>query len=114
MRDLSSTIGAEGPEPMEQWPFDQPPNCAAITLRSIVFGGAPILRVTHDLDDHGWQFLGIEDATDEDAAVVSMARIAELDPTVFEVANLPPGWHAWRRTIHDPWVRERNLRMGMK
>jgi len=42
---------------MDDWPFDQLPNCAVITLRRIVFGSAPILHVTHDRDDHGWQFL---------------------------------------------------------
>jgi hypothetical protein len=41
--------------PPPTWPFDQPPNCAVLTLRSIVFGGAPILYVSHDADDHGWQ-----------------------------------------------------------
>lgn len=35
------------------WPFDQPPDCAVITLRSIVFEGEPILHVVHDEADHG-------------------------------------------------------------
>ncbi len=39
------------------WPFDLPANCAVVTLRSIVVGGAPIMRIVHDKDDHGWQFL---------------------------------------------------------
>ena len=38
------------------WPFDQPPNCAVFTLRRIAEGIDPILFVSHDLDDHGWQF----------------------------------------------------------
>ncbi|MDB5321103.1 MAG: hypothetical protein JWN40_2734, partial [Phycisphaerales bacterium] len=55
------------------WPFDQPRNCAVITLRSIVFGGAPILHVSHDADDRGWQFIGGGDAEESDAAVVALA-----------------------------------------
>ena len=30
------------------WPFDQPPNCAVITLRDIAENRAPVLHVTHD------------------------------------------------------------------
>ena len=90
-----------------EWPFDQPRNCAAITLRPIVFEGAPILHVTHDEDDHAWQFLGREDADVSQAAVVSLAEVVELDPTVLDLANLPPGWHAWRKSKSSPWTRER-------
>ena len=43
------------------WFWDQPPNCAVITLRQIIEDGAPVLLVTHDLDDHGWQFLSGQD-----------------------------------------------------
>ena len=74
------------------WPFDQPPNCAVITLRSIVFDGAPILRVSHDEEDHGWQFLDGGDVDMADAAVVSLEEMVGCDPTVFEVADLPRGW----------------------
>jgi hypothetical protein len=82
----------------EPWPFDQAPNCAVISLRSVVFGGAPILHVTHDADDHGWQFLGLQDANTAEAAVVSLREIVALDPTVCSVSDLPPGWHAWRQS----------------
>ena len=88
------------------WPFDQPPDCAVITLRSIVFGGAPILHVTHDKDDHGWQFLGLEDADVGEAAVVGLDEIVKGDPSVLEVADSPPGWHAWRTSTASPWQRE--------
>lgn len=93
---------------MNDWPFDQPPNCAVITLRQIVSGSAPILHVFHDSDDHGWQFLGLEDARMEDASVVSLSEIICLDPSLSEVADLPPGWHAWRREVSGSWTRERN------
>jgi hypothetical protein len=87
------------------WPFDQPRNCAAITLRSIVFDGSAILHVAHNGDDHSWQFLGLEDADPDEAAVVSMEEIVTLDPSVLEVADLPPGWHAWRVSKDSPWKR---------
>ena len=93
------------------WAFDQPPDCAVITLRSIVFGGEPILHVTHDADDHGWQFLGNGDAKESDAAVVGLDEIVKLDPSVLEVADMPPGWHAWRRSKSSPWERSRRQEM---
>ena len=77
-----------------------------ITLRPIVFEGAPILHVVHD-DDHGWQFLGWENMDVNRAAVVALEEIVKLDPSVLEVADMPPGWHAWRRSQSAPWSRER-------
>ena len=90
----------------EHWPWDQPPNCAVITERDIIENGAPILHVTHDLDDHGWQFLGLGDAEMEDAMVVALSKISEIDPSLELVADLLPGWRAWRNTADDPWRRE--------
>lgn len=87
------------------WPFDQPRNCAVITLRSIVFGGEPMLHVIHDLDDHGWQFLGLADADMNDAAVVALEEIVEMDSSILEIADLLPGWHAWRATPASAWQR---------
>lgn len=89
------------------WLFDQPRNCAAISLRQIVEDGAPVLLVTHDEDDHGWQFLGDSDSSSEsDALIVCMSQIVESDPSLFELADLPPGWRAWRQSVNDQWVRE--------
>lgn len=89
------------------WLFDQPRNCAAISLRQIVREDAPILLVTHDEDDHGWQFLdGSESPSQSDAVIVSMSQVIESDPSLFELADLPPGWRARRRSINDEWVRE--------
>jgi hypothetical protein len=88
------------------WPFE-PRDCAVITLRSIVFDGAPIPHVSHDEEDHGWQFLGLEDPDPGQAAVVRLDEIVKLDASVRDVADLPPGWHAWRRSKASPWQRAR-------
>lgn len=99
--DLEKNMALSG------WPFDQDPNCAVITLRSIVFEGKPILRVTHDEEDHGWQFLdgGIFDMAN--AAVVSLDEIVRRDPSVLEIWDLPPGWCACRESPSLPWRREK-------
>ena len=87
----------------DDWPFDQPPNTAVITLRSIAFGGAPILHVCHEADDHGWQFLGLDTPILEDACVVGLGEIVRLDPSVLDVAAMAPGWHAWRESKTSRW-----------
>jgi hypothetical protein len=87
------------------WPFDQPRNCATFTLRSIIFDGGPILAAFHDADDHGWQFLDGKPAELANAALVCLQEIVRHDPTVLEIADLPPGWCAWREAPGSPWQR---------
>jgi hypothetical protein len=90
------------------WPFDQRRDCATLTMRQVVDGSEPILLVSHDEDDHGWQFIGKTDASMDDAMVVSLEEIAQLDPTVLEVADLPPGWQAIRKRVGGAWTRRQH------
>ena len=92
----------------EFWPYDQARNAVVFTLRRIIFSGAPILYISHDLDDHGWQFLDGEPANDTDAVIVRMDEIVDIDPTVTDVANLAPGWIAERSFVGDVWRRRRH------
>ena len=93
----------------DKWPFDQPPNCAVLCVRQIMHDGSPILLVTHDDDDHGWQFLdGSNGPKVEDAMLVSLSNVVEVDPSILEVATLAPGWRAWRKSANSPWIREKN------
>jgi hypothetical protein len=87
------------------WPFDQPRDCAVFTTRQVLEREEPILHVTHDSDDHGWQFLGSE-TRPEDAKIILLEEAVELDPSVLQVADLPVGWHAWRASVEEPWIRE--------
>jgi hypothetical protein len=90
----------------DSWPFDQMPNCSAVTNKDIATGEAPILHVCHDEDDHGWQFIGLEDAISENSALVCMSDIVRMDPSVVAVAKIPPGWHAWRESVDHEWIIE--------
>ena len=89
----------------DDWPFDQPPNCATLTMRQILEGTEPILLVSHDADDHGWQFIGTTDASVEDGRVVCLKNMVELDSTILEVADLPTGWQAVRERVGGQWHR---------
>lgn len=109
MKSKKKTKRATGARPhANSWPFDQPPNCAAISLRQILAREEPILHVCHNADDHGWQFLGWGDAKTEDGVVICLAHVLEMDPTICQVADLLPGWHAWRRAVGKRWFREFN------
>jgi len=93
---------------MNNWPFDQPKNCGTILSRAVMDGKAVIQWVSHDEDDHAWQFLDNDTIEPEQAALVCLSHVLEIDPTVIEVADLEPGWIATREKKGDPWVREKN------
>ena len=88
------------------WSFDQAPNVAAITTRQVL-EGLPVLLVVHYTDDHSWAFTcGTTDET-SDGRVMCMAEALRLDKSLAEVADLPPGWGAWREKIGGAWQRYR-------
>jgi hypothetical protein len=92
----------------EDWPFDQASNVAAVTTRQVIKDGLPILRVTHYSDDHSWAFAcGTTDA-ESDGRVIRMGEALEIDPTLRDIADLPPGWTAWRDKIGGAWQRFQN------
>ena len=92
----------------ESWLWDQPPNAAVVTVQDIVNNGAPVLYVSHDIEDHGWQFLGLGEFDMEDAMLVGLSQIVKLDPSIEQLADLPPGWYAWRNSPDEPWQRARS------
>ena len=91
--------------PRNPWQFDDPPNVAVITTRSVVVRRRPIIRVCRDEPDGDWQFLSEEGAVVEDAMVVALSAIVEMDRTIEQLADLPLGWVATRSSSAAPWVR---------
>ena len=89
---------------MSDWPFADKPNTASITTRQVL-EGAPILLVTHDEDDGGWQFLCGTTNDPADARVVGLGQMLRRDGTLGELADLPEGWRASRASADGPWVR---------
>jgi len=91
----------------ERWPFESPPDAAVFTLKRILWEGKPVLRVHHDAEDGAWQFLDGGDLAEEDAAVVGLAEMVDLDRTLLDLADLPPGWSASRQSPKDPWKKRK-------
>ncbi len=91
----------------KDWPFKDPENVIALTLRDVMEDNLPILLVTHDAEDGCWQFLDGRDNPDPKVGiVVCLGHIVEYDPSIRELADLPLGWRAWRATPAEPWQRE--------
>jgi hypothetical protein len=88
-----------------EWPFDQPPNCVAITTTQVLKEGRDITHVYHDEDDHGWQFHYPGEKSDTDAMVVAMKTVVEFDlrwtPKIGQEGSLSPN-----PTENDPHVQE--------
>jgi hypothetical protein len=91
----------------ESWPFDQPRNCAVFTTREVMEREEPILLVSHDVEDHAWQFIGPTDGTLENARIIALQEAVELDPSLLELSDLPVGWQAVRQSRGDVWARQR-------
>jgi hypothetical protein len=87
------------------WPFDQAPDVAAITTRQVIEGGLPVLRVIHYSEDHSWAFLCGTTGDTADGRVISMVEALRRDPTLGEIADLPPGWVASRDHVGGDWQR---------
>ncbi|MCK5708515.1 MAG: hypothetical protein KAI43_12775 [Candidatus Aureabacteria bacterium] len=68
-------------------------------------GKKTILYVSHDIEDGAWQFLTGEIPKEEEARILLLEEIVELDPSVSELADLPMGWFAERQNKNEPWSR---------
>lgn len=93
-----------------EWPFPDPQNVAVIADKRILQGQDWIAYVSHDRDDGMWQFHAnrTEPLNENDASVVSLKNVTDIDSTVFALANLPVGWHAWRSSRNSEWKTAEN------
>ncbi|MDM0069649.1 hypothetical protein [Variovorax sp. J31P207] len=94
------------PSKPRDWPFDSPPNVTCLTVRSIVEGVKPVLMASRDATDGGWQFLTGDAFDAADEMLVSLASIVDRDPTLLQLADVQPGWMAWREHRQAPWNRQ--------
>jgi hypothetical protein len=70
--------------------------------------GQPITHVFHDEEDHGWQFHYPGEKSVSDCMLVALQEVVRHDPTVADVADLPPGYVAIRERIGSPWRIEKS------
>lgn len=95
---------------MTKWPFNDPPNVAVFTNLKIVERTTWIQRVTHDEDDGAWQFHPHGGTAEQEASVVGLKTIVEIDPSILSLCDLPLGWYAWRENQTAAWHREKRVK----
>ena len=93
--------------PNLEWPFEDAPNVATFTSRYVLEGEA-ICFVYRGWDDGAWEFLPDRVTEQADTKLVSLKSVFEMDPTIGELADLPPGWMAKRAGKSSPWERSRD------
>jgi hypothetical protein len=89
-----------------EWPFPDAPNTAVFTTQDILEGDKPILLVTHDQDDGAWQFHPAKTVMATEGRIVALEEMVFHDPSLIELADLPPGWIAIRDSIKTAWKRQ--------
>ena len=77
---------------------------AVLIERSVMARLRPIAYVYRDMDDDGFQFISDGGRTEADAMMVGLEEVYRLDPTIGQLADLPPGWRAVRGRPGEGWV----------
>lgn len=76
---------------------------AVFTTKLVMSGKSTILRVQHENDGY-WQFLGDEYVTEDDALIVALGDMLELDKTLKDIIeSVPMGKFAYRTSKFSPW-----------
>ena len=83
--------------------FDIDENTMVITTMNIINKKKKVVLVFHDREDEIWQFLDGEDVSEENAAIVSIAEMEQLDPSICELCDLPLGYGAFRDEETQQW-----------
>jgi Domain of unknown function (DUF4262) len=96
---------ADSKSSLFDWKFPDPPHTRVFLSETVHKGTETVTYVSHDADDGAWQFLG-DTMSDGGGPVIScFHHPIDADPTLKELADLPPGWYAERSEPGAPWVR---------
>ncbi len=82
--------------------FNDSENQTVFTCSHIINETKPILYIKHD-DEGDWQFLCGENHTTEDARIIALQEIIDIDPSVSKVSNLKCGQTAVRERKESKW-----------
>ncbi len=87
------------------WKFPDPPHAQAFLSKTVREETESVVYVSHDLSDGAWQFLGDSMAQGGGPVLSCLHHLIDNDPSLKELADLPPGWCAERERPGQPWVR---------
>lgn len=88
----------------QSWPFSLPVESGVFTTRQVMEGLEPIREVYHD-PDGDWQFLCGTTLDEKDLKLVCLGCMVENDPTIGELADMPPSWCAIRHESGGAWIQ---------
>ena len=88
------------------FPFADAPDTAVFTCCHVLNGERPILYVSHDEDGY-WQFLCGAEHSDEEARIVSLLSILQLDSSVGDLAQMERGYYTESMDDKSNWVVRR-------
>ncbi|MBQ5333208.1 MAG: hypothetical protein J6K92_08115 [Oscillospiraceae bacterium] len=86
------------------FPFYDAPDTAAICCCHVSDEEKPILFVSHDDEDGMWQFLCGEAHETDEARIVSLKYIFDLDNSVGMLKDMPCGYYSTRKNQNDKWI----------
>jgi len=61
---------------------------------------------SRDEDDGAWQFLTGDAFDKAEAMLVSLESMVARDCSLLQLADIQPGWMAWRESPDAPWGRQ--------
>lgn len=78
-------------------------NKSAITTKYVVNNNSIIVSVFYD-EDGDWQFFGEEEVSEEDAIVVSIQEMIDIDKSLVNLPDLKEGESAYRTNRESIWL----------
>ncbi|MFJ6897376.1 hypothetical protein [Streptomyces hokutonensis] len=103
--DEDAAMGSMQPD--IAWPFPSgvfPSELLAIVQRTVAEGKFPALMVIHDDEDDWLLCDSIHDPNADDASIVThMNHVLAQDPSLADLADMPPGHVAERSSAQTPW-----------
>ena len=91
---------------MAHFPFTERPDVLVLTCTHVLEGG-DVKLVCHHFDDNTWEFMCGGEHTEEDAIVMSVGELCEMDASLNLLCDLPVGAAASRRSRQHAWQRGR-------
>ncbi|MFE4837928.1 hypothetical protein ACFRAU_25000 [Arthrobacter sp. NPDC056691] len=89
------------------WPFEGdafPPALGVVVMRTVLDGARPALQVLHD-PEGGWAIADGESDPNAHGALIAthIWHVVAADPSLTQLAAMPPGMQADRLTVDAPW-----------
>lgn len=89
---------------LSDWKFQDDPHTTAYLSTTVHNEEEEVTYVSHDKDGD-WQFLGDKMSEGGGPVIVCLHHPIDIDSTLAELHDLPPGWYAERDKPGEPWRR---------